>query len=154
MFIHPTIATKGIRIWVYNDTVKNFYYYHMNEIFTVIMCSTMIKLLINITYKSQYATARSQRVCDLFGCEASRSYIIKCLIKDSPLYYISITLFIAVFFFGYCGMVAEAPLDRLNLGFQEYTFVNALWVAMGTFFTSGYGDILPIFLLFCGKNTF
>ena len=52
-------------------------------------------------------------------------------------------------------MIAEGPLDRLNHDFQRYTILNSCWCAFTTFFTAGYGEILPKTFLgrfFAGGN--
>lgn len=133
----------GIKIWIFDVNLNNYYFYHVNDLFYLVMCTKVLYLLTIITYKSKYGSTRSYRVCNMFGTRAGPKFIMKCLLRDSPLFYIICILFSGVFFFGWTKNIAESPIDRLNLGFQEHSFYNSCWESIVTMSSVGYGDIYP-----------
>lgn len=37
IFIHPNILTCKVKIWAYEENLNNYYFYHLNDIFSIIM---------------------------------------------------------------------------------------------------------------------
>lgn len=97
-----------------------------------------------ILNQSKYAGARTNRVCNMFGCRNDAMYIVKSLLRERPFLYIIGFFFGGILLFGMMLMIAESPLDRINTdNFQEHNYFNACWETLNTMTTVGYGDIYP-----------
>jgi hypothetical protein len=79
----------------------------------------------------------------MFGAKCNAGFIIKCLLKESPFAYVSGSGLGSVFIFGWLGMIAESPLDRVAHGEPLHTYNNSCWEAICTMTTVGFGDIYP-----------
>lgn len=143
IFIHPNWLASGYKIWIFDYNIGYYYYYHLNDIFTLILTLKCVYLITIIVCQSTYGSTRGYRVCGMFGCRADTRFILKCLLRDSPLFYIFATLVLGIFIFGWISMICEAPVDRLNLDYQESTFNNSCWKTICTMSSVGYGDIYP-----------
>ena len=143
IFLHPNVAFIGVKIWIYDMNQNNYYFYHLNDLFNLIMQMKVLYLLTLITYKSKYGSTRAYRVCNMFGTRVGPRFIMKCLLRDNPIMYIFCILFSGVLFLGWFKNIAESPIDRLNLDFQQHTFFNSCWESIVTMSSVGYGDIYP-----------
>lgn len=143
VFLHPNIWMVGQRIWIYDENVNNYYFYHVNDILSLFMQLKLIYLLSYVATKSKFGTPRAFRVCNMFGTKNNIRFVVKCMLKDNPLLFMLSILLIGVIFFSWAKILAESPLDRLHLDFQKYTTFNAAWGSIVTMSTVGYGDIIP-----------
>jgi hypothetical protein len=109
ILIHPNWLANGYKIWIFDYNIGNYYFYHLNDIFTLILTIKCVYLITIIIYQSTYGSTRGYRVCGMFGCRADTRFILKCLLRDSPLFYIFSTLLIGIVFFGWISMICEAP---------------------------------------------
>jgi hypothetical protein len=59
---------------------------------------------------TRYKNPRSQRLCMVYGKEASWLYAIKCFMKDKPFPFLAASLCIPLVIGGYCLRLFERPL--------------------------------------------
>lgn len=147
ILIHPSPLLVGVKFWIYNETIQNLMYYHVNDFLCMIMTIKWIYITTLIIFRSLFANSRSNRVCNMFQTTCDKYFIIKCLLKEDPFKYIFICFFAGIAIFGNLQMIAEAPLDRVVSGFTKHNFINSCWSAICTMTTVGYGDIFPRTLL-------
>jgi hypothetical protein len=79
----------------------------------------------------------------MLGAECDTVFILKCLLKQSPLKYVSGCFVMGIFVCGSIFMIAESPLDRILSNYQPHTFINSCWASICTMTTVGYGEIFP-----------
>jgi hypothetical protein len=68
------------------------------------MCLSFARIYIHLRYTlivSKFMNPRSKRVCTMNGCEAEHMFAIKSIMKQMPYTFISFTLTITIFLFGY-----------------------------------------------------
>jgi hypothetical protein len=96
-----------------------------------------------LTYQTEFATARCNRVCNMMGAECDTVFVLKCLIKQAPFKYVFCSFVMGIFVCGWVLMIAESPLDRIESHYKPHDFINSCWASITTMTTVGYGDIFP-----------
>ena len=79
----------------------------------------------------------------MFGAKCNGLFIVKCLLRDRPFFYVFCSMIAGIFVFGWILMIAESPLDRIISDNANHTYVNSAWEAICTMTTVGFGDIYP-----------
>lgn len=120
--------------------------YEVNEILLCMMFARIYFFLRFTLIVSMFMNPRSNRVCVMNGCEADHMFAIKAIMKQMPYTFITITLVITIFLFGYQLKVFEGPLSEVSN--QNFNLLsNAMWNVIITLTTTGYGDFYPKSLL-------
>ena len=143
ILIHPSPFLQGNRVWLYSNHAQNMYFYHINDIFSILQSLKWMYISYLTIFQSEFATTSSYRICKMFGAECSSVFIIKCLLKKKPFTYIMATFLASVCISGWLLMISEQPLDRISSEYAKHTFQNSCWEAICTMTTVGYGDIFP-----------
>ena len=141
--IHPSPFLVGIKVWGYEPSIHNYFYYHVNDFLTIIMSLKWVYITTLLACQTEFATARCNRVCHMFGAECDTVFIIKCLLKQSPFKYVFCCFVMGISVCGWILMIAESPLDRIHSGYTPHTFINSCWASICTMTTVGFGDIFP-----------
>jgi hypothetical protein len=79
----------------------------------------------------------------MLGAKCDTVFILKCLLKQSPLKYVSGSFVMGIFICGWIFMITESPLDRIQSNYVPHTFINSCWASICTMTTVGYGEIFP-----------
>ena len=143
ILLHPSPFLVGIKVWFYSEQINNMVFYHMNDLLCIVMSIKWAYITSLIIFRSEYANSRSNRVCNMFGTKCDSLFIVKCLLKDNPFFYIFSCFFSGICIFANILMISEKPLDRIETGFIKHTFYNSVWSTICTMTTVGYGDIYP-----------
>ena len=143
ILLHPSPFLVGIKVWFYSEQINNMVFYHINDLLCIVMSIKWAYITSLIIFRSEYANSRSNRVCNMFGTKCDSLFIVKCLLKDNPFFYIFSCFFSGICIFANILMISEKPLDRIETGFIKHTFYNSVWSTICTMTTVGYGDIYP-----------
>ena len=87
---------------------------------------------------SFYTDPRAQRVCNIYGTDASYYFALKCIMKNDSWIILTLTLPVTLLTFSYQLMLFER---HVNASFDNFT--TAMWNVMITMLTIGYGDVYP-----------
>ena len=87
---------------------------------------------------SFYTDPRAQRVCNIYGTDASYYFALKCIMKNDSWIILTLTLPVTLLTFSYQLMLFER---HVNASFDNFT--TAMWNMMITMLTIGYGDVYP-----------
>ena len=100
-------------------------------------------LLRVILESSLYMDSRAFRVNQTVGIRVNYLYAFKCIFREYSLMMVGCYAVIFVLIFGYSFRIAELPNSDRHPDDIHFTFFNALWVAIVSMTTVGYGDIVP-----------
>ena len=142
MLISPYPFLQTVKYTEINKNWSTTYQYELNQI---LLCLSFARIYIHLRYTlivSKFMSPRSKRVCTMNGCEAEHMFAIKSIMKQMPYTFISLTLTITIFLFGYQLKVFEGPLSEVS-GQNFNLLSNAMWNVIITLTTTGYGDIYP-----------
>lgn len=127
----------------YNTLVNKQVCYRYNDFLNIIQLWKITLIVKFLTDRSVYATCSAHRVCQVYGVQNSITFVVKCIMKETPLKLI-MTIFISgIGIFGYAWRIAEAPLAVVDQTIQMSDFFTCCWVALLTMTTIGYGDLYP-----------
>ena len=79
----------------------------------------------------------------MFGADPGLILVTKCLIWDSPLFFVGSFFVGGILFFGSIVLIAEAPISRISEVMDFSSFENSCWATVATMTTVGYGDMFP-----------
>jgi potassium intermediate/small conductance calcium-activated channel subfamily N protein 2 len=154
----PTPFYSSISFKNYNDQEAVETTYHVNDLMSLLILLRVFGVFRIFLSNSRYYTNVAHRICSLTGCESGSNYIyvIKCIMKNSPLEILLASMVIYIITFAYAVKVCERPLIfaiiQKNLGDPSFTlpvandvsnYYNAMWLMIVTMATIGYGDYYP-----------
>ncbi|EGR28840.1 small-conductance calcium-activated potassium channel protein, putative [Ichthyophthirius multifiliis] len=140
--VHPMPWTWNIRIYFVNEPSGNqIFYYHVNEILTLIMLLRVILIIRTLLMMSEWYNNRTQRVCNMYACEADYLFVIKCIMKTYPYFLIISAMAISIFVFAFAIKICESPIVRDTEPKIFYNFLSSMWNIIVTMTTVGYGDM-------------
>ena len=145
VLVHPSPFLTHIRIWVNNhNELDGNYYYNLNDLLTIFTSLKLIYIFQINLQGTQYGSSSVYRISKMFGCKVDSVFILKCLMKDSPIMNVFLTIVMSILYFGWVIMISEKPLDRIyNNGYLKHNYSNCCWMIVATMTTVGYGDIFP-----------
>lgn len=143
VIIHPNILTHGLKLQSYNYESELRTSYALNDVLTCISLIRIFPLLMWVILMSSYYSNRSHHLCQIHGFEVNSMFVIRALLKTNPMMVISIAMIISILVFAYAIRICERPLTDI-LNDQNYGHVSAaIWNAVVTMTTVGYGDMYP-----------
>lgn len=81
----------------------------------------------------------------MFGCKTNEMFVTKCMMKKSPVYFVSICFSAGVLVFGYAIRIAEAPLSKKFDDMDHSDFIICCWEAILTMTTGNFYFFSKIF---------
>lgn len=154
----PTPFYAGYSFTNFNESEQVETVYHVNDLMCLLVLLRVFVVFRIFLSNSSYYTNVAHRICSLTGCESGSSYVyvMKCLMKDSPLEILFTSMLLYILTFAYAIKVCERPLifailqkNLDNPGFSLpvpndiSNFYNAMWLMIVTMATIGYGDFYP-----------
>ena len=117
--------------------------FFVNDVLLCIGIFARIYLLTRtIMSVSWYTDPRAQRVCSIYGCDATNNFAIKCMMKVYSHRVLAISLVISVLIFAFNLRLFERPLSE-STGQDFNSMINSIWNILITMTTVGYGDLFP-----------
>jgi len=112
------------------------------EVNDVLLTGMIIMRLYFITRSilntSNYLEPRAQRVCQLFGCEASVGFAIKVMMKDNPNVVVLTGLLMSIAVLGYTSRLFERDVSE-----DFNSIAHMMWYCLMSMTTVGYGEYKP-----------
>ena len=105
------------------------------------MLLRVLLIIRTLLMMSEWYNNRTQRVCNMYACEANYLFVIKCIMKSYPYFLIASAMTISVFVFGFAIKICESPLYRDSQIKLFYNFLASMWNVIVTMTTVGYGDM-------------
>lgn len=143
LLMQPYPFLIGIRVYMYNDILKQEPYYHVNDFLQMMGIFRVILILKKSLALTSWRSNSSYRICSMYGCTNSDLFAVKCLIKKRPMTVILLCMMVLLFTFGHIVRICENPLDRMSRAISKHTYVNSIWEVILTITTIGYGEIYP-----------
>jgi hypothetical protein len=141
--LHPSPFFIGRRFFVYNEKLGDFIFYNVNDIFTMILAVKACWYIRNFLTTSKYGSDRAFRVCRMFGAEPGIKFTLRAMMKDDAKFCVFSLFLGGAVFHGWMIMIAEGPMDRRTNEMDHTRFFTAMWAAIVTMTTVGYGDMYP-----------
>jgi hypothetical protein len=107
--------------------------------FTIFLIIRLWYILRYFLYISYYQSGRAQRFSQIYNIDISLMFVLKCIVKKKPLFYI-LTFFTITTVIG--SLIIQI-WERIGIIMPNYSFDNyfdCLWFVFGTIVTLGYGD--------------
>lgn len=135
IMIHPSPLFVGWKFEVFNEEVQQNIYYYVNDFFSILGLIRFTYFLSSILNISFWKSRSAHRVCRLYECQGGVKFTIRSLMKDNPSVLNIILFSVSIILFSQAVRVAEAPILRLSLDKEQYTFFNSLWAITMTMTT-------------------
>jgi hypothetical protein len=100
----------------------------------------MIRFILSM---SRFRNSRMQRLCHIYGTEASFMFATKAFKNDSPYIFITFSLTVPLIICSYSLRIFERPMIPTSQ-FDFSSISNCIWCIIITMATVGYGDYFPI----------
>ena len=154
----PTPFYSEISFITYNDSEKVETTYHVNDLMSLLVLLRVFVVFRIFLSNSKYYTNVAHRICSLTGIKSGSSYIyvMKCIMKNSPLEILFTAMLLYIITFAYAIKVCERPLIfaiiqkhkddpsfSLPVSNDISNYYNAMWLMIVTMATIGYGDFYP-----------
>jgi potassium intermediate/small conductance calcium-activated channel subfamily N protein 2 len=137
----PLPFTAGIRFHFTTLYSQLPVYMNVNELLALFMFFRVLIIVRVTLLNSRYSSNRSQRICEMYACEAGFMYTIKCIMKAMPFTVITCAMCVSLPAFAWMLRICERPIARVpNQPFSYDSYWNAMWNVVVTITTVGYGD--------------
>lgn len=140
--VSPQGFLQNMRYVEYVEAFDVSIHYEVNELllaFSFVRIYLIMKLYI---YYTESLTPRSQRVCEMNGCDSDVMFAIKSIIKSQPYKFLLYSLTLTTFVFGYLLHIFEGPMTEIS-GQNYRSMYSCMWNVIITLSTVGYGEIYP-----------
>lgn len=111
IFVQPYPFLNKVKYREYNNNVDEQFINAEYEINDVLLCFMILLRSYFITRSllkmTSFTEPRAQRVCNMYGTEASYGFAMKALMKNSPLSFITIQMTMCMMIFGYTVRLFE-----------------------------------------------
>ena len=79
----------------------------------------------------------------MFGADPGIKFTLRAMMKDDAKFCVFSMFLGGAIFHGWMIMIAEGPIDRRTQDMDFTRLFNAMWAAIVTMTTVGYGDMYP-----------
>lgn len=139
----PLPFLNGLKFSSLNSFVGQGVEYMYNDFFHIFQFVKLYPVIKAYIVSSDFSSSGSYRICGLYGFKHRNTFVIKCMMRETPMRFILSMFLFGIVFFGYALRIAEAPLIKVNKAIDLTDFFNCCWTAMLTMTTVGYGDFYP-----------
>lgn len=140
--ISPYPFLNEINIQEYVKAYDELITIEINDILLFAMFSRIYLLVRYSFYLTKFLNPRTQRVCNIYGCESDSMFALKAVVLQMPIQFLIYALTLSLFIFGYQLRMFEAPLSEVS-GQDFNSLSNSIWNVIITLTSVGYGDIFP-----------
>lgn len=145
---HPMVWLQGLTfsytlILKSSESTEIVLEYPINALLCVWSLLRQYLLLRVVFALSKYSSPRAQRVCRMNGGSASRLFVLRCMMQDSPYAIVGLFLLLGVLSGAFSIRIFERPA-REYTGMDLSSYANAIWYCLVTISTVGYGDYYAV----------
>lgn len=138
-FIHPNLATAGIKFTIHNDNYDANLEYFVNTFFSVVMLLRVYHLIVAYIVSSKFSSLRAQRVREMNGSNDASAFAVRSILADESFKSITILMLGCMMIGGFGLRIFERPLTEFS-GYDFSSYGNSIWTVILTITTVGYGD--------------